>query len=656
MKINFNSYSHYLKLVKVYLLGVFLFSVFRLILFLTELENLSEIPSSERFSIMIKSFWMGIRFDTVISGYILTLPFVILTIVSFFKTRIKIVERVVFIYLFVLYSLAFLICSIDIPYFNHFFARFSITVTKWVESPIFILKMIFEEPAYWLIIIPFIVILIFFYHLLKKILFHKWEPQEEEKKLSFYLSNGVLSILFILLLFIGIRGRVEGKSPIRVGTAYFSNYAFANQLGLNPVFTLMRSYFDSLNEENKKINFLNSETAMNNVQDLLSINPINEQFPLARQINPDPSSPQNKYNVVVVMMESMSAAKMKRFGNTNNLTPFLDSIAVNGFCFDNIYSAGIHTSSGVYSTLFSYPILFRQHPMKGVNIRKFNGIAGTLKKHNYSTIYFTTHDGQFDNIEGFLNANDFDRVVTKADYPSEEIKSTLGVVDDFMFEFSIPILNELDTNAGRFFAAFLTSSDHGPYIIPEYFTPKQTDVQQQIIEYADWSLGKFIKLASMEDWFENTIFVFVADHGAALFAKYDMPLNYHHVPLIFYAPNILTESKIFTKVGGQIDIFPTIMGILNLPYVNNSFGIDLLRETRPFIYFSTDDKYGVINNEFYLIVRQIGIETLYKYRESDKNNYYKEYTDLVRSMKKYAESNMQAAQFILDYNKQYLEN
>jgi phosphoglycerol transferase MdoB-like AlkP superfamily enzyme len=161
-------------------------------------------------------------------------------------------------------------------------------------------------------------------------------------------------------------------------------------------------------------------------------------------------------------MESMSAAKMNRHGNPYGITPFLDSISTKGYYFENTYSAGIHTFNGIFSTLFSYPALFRQHPMKESAMYKYHGIASTLKKHNYSTIYFTTHDGQFDNGEGFLNGNDYDRVVELNDYPAEKAQTTLGVPDDYMFEYSIPVLDQLHSKGNPFMAAFMTASDHGP--------------------------------------------------------------------------------------------------------------------------------------------------------------------------------------------------
>jgi len=216
-------------------------------------------------------------------------------------------------------------------------------------------------------------------------------------------------------------------------------------------------------------------------------------------------------------------------------------------------------------------------------------------------------------------------------------------------------LDDANFQQQPFIAAILTASDHGPYIIPEYFKPKPNELTKQIVEYADWSIGKFISSASKRNWFENTIFVFIADHGAAISPIYEMPLNYHHSPLIIYSPNIIKQPKVVSQVGGQIDVFPTIMGLLNFSYINNTLGIDLLKEQRPYIYFSADDKYGVLSDSLFLIVNNQGKESLFRYKENDEKNRIIENQNVVNEMKQYAASNLQTAQYIIKNNKQFIK-
>jgi len=596
------------------------------------------------------TFIIGIRFDVVISGYILLLPFIIISVLFILNKHYAWIYRVLFYWVFILFTMAFAVCAADIPYFNQFFSRFSIGAFQWIDSPAFMFKMIFQEPRYFIIILPLIVFLFLFFKLLRRIF--KFSP-DQSGSIHFSLKI-VVSILFLGLIFIGIRGRIQEKSPIKVGTAYFCDNAFLNQLGLNPVFTLMRSYFDSLDEKNKSITLIDDNLAIQNVRKYLGIDQPIGDYPVARRILPD-SSGENNYNVVIVIMESMSTAKMERHGNTKHLTPFLDSLSHKNYYFENIYTAGIHTFNGVFSTLFSFPAIYRQNPMKESTMFKYNGIGNTLKKNGYSTTYFTTHDGQFDNIEGFLRANDFENIITLSDYPSKEAKTTLGVPDDFMFEFSIPVIDNLYKEKKPFFVAFMTASDHGPYYLPDYFKPKNKNIKDQMVEYADWSLRKFISLASAKEWFSNTIFVFVADHGAPINAVYDIPMDYHHTPLIFYAPGILKEARTFDCIGGQIDIFPTIMGILNQSYINNTLGIDLLSDTRPYIFINHEDKLGVIDQEYLLIMKNDNGKALYKYRNKDKKDYQNEQQQLLHEMEEYTISNLQVFQFLMQSEKRYIE-
>jgi phosphoglycerol transferase MdoB-like AlkP superfamily enzyme len=634
-----NNFWNILTILKIYGLALFVFFIFRLVLFFTQFDKITNCSLQD----IVESFIMGVRFDIVICGYLLLIPYLLLSLNSFLFHAQKL-HKFVFFLVYSLFTLSFIVSAADIPYFNQFFARFSITAFEWLDSPVFVFKMILGEPRYWLYVIPFIGLNILFYKVLKRIFTF---PETQKTKPA--VLPVFISLFFTFLMLVGIRGRLEQKSPIRVGTAFIFDNPFLNQLGLNPNFTFIRSYLDSQNEENRVIHLMDNQEALRNVQGYFNIqNPSSEQ-PLLRTENKD-TIPQFK-NVVLILMESMSASKMTRHGNPNRLTPFLDSLSNQGIYFENCYSAGIHTFNGVFSSIFGLPALFRQHPMKGSNIPQYHGLGTALKLHDYSTIYFTTHDGQFDNIEGFLRGNDFDQVISQKNYPSEEVKTALGVTDEYMFKFSIPYLNTLSRQGKPFLSVFLTSSDHGPYYVPDSFKGHSTNAQQKATEFADYSLRKFIQLAQKQTWFKNTLFVFVADHGAAIDADYDVSLAYNHVPLLFYAPNIISKNEIKSQMACQIDITPSIMGYLGIPFNNNTLGINLFKAERPYSYFNVDDKFGVIDKEWLLIVKKEGDVGLYHYQNKDKKNYAKEFPELVNQMQTYSYSNLQTLQYLLKEQK-----
>jgi len=582
---------------------------------------------------------MGVRFDVVISGYILFIPALMLFIMEIIRVNNQVIRKIVFYWIFILFTIAFIISAADIPYFNQFFDRFSIGAFEWIENFQFVFLMIFQEPKYFLILIPFLILDVLFLILLKRI----FKSHKEYGNQNIYFQI-LISILFLSIMFLGIRGRIQKKAPIKIGTAYFCDNPFLNKLGLNPVFTLMRSYLDNFDSQNSTINLIDSNTAILNVQSYLNLNNTKYNSPIAREITEDTVFT-FKPNIVLIIMEAMSAAKMQRHGNTNNLTPFLDSLASNSIYFENIYTAGKHTFNGIFGTLFSFPSLYRQHNMK--NIRSYNGFGSTLLKNGYTTTYITTHDSQFDNVEGFLRANGFQNIISQANYPLHEIKTTLGVPDDYMFRYAIPKINDLAKQDKPFFVTFMTASDHGPYYIPDYFHPKSDNIKNQIVEYADWSLKEFITLSSKEQWFDNTIFIFIADHGAPIDASYEIALNYFHSPLIFYAPKILSK-KVYKKIGSQIDVFPTTMGILKKPYINNTLGVDLINQDRKFAIINNDDKIGILDSTFFCIMNEYGQKLeLYKYKDKDKTDYFDQYREKAFEMADYAKSNMQVYQDML---------
>jgi phosphoglycerol transferase MdoB-like AlkP superfamily enzyme len=623
-----------------YLSGIIIFFLFRLGLILIYASATKEIPLAE----ILQAQFMGFRFDTVVSGYILALPQVLFFFTGIFPQTQNTIKRFSFIWIYILYFLSFFICAADIPYFLQFNSRLTIAAMTWTDTPAMMTKIVFQDVRNY----PFLALFVFsaavFYVCLKQI--EKYSFKRNNLPVRTKTSGAIFYLLAAVVLIIGIRGRIGEKSPIRWGTAFFSQHAFANQLGLNPVFTFGRSWLDSRNPENQKLNLMDEMTAFNNTREFLGMENYPQLYsPIAREVSAEGS--ERRYNIVLIIMESMAAWKMGAFGNKGNLTPHLDSIAQQSIFFTNFYSSGMHTFSGVYSALFGMPVLPGKHAMKDLESNQpFSGTAKVLSERNYNTVFFCTHDEQFDNMGGFLSANGFQNIVSEKDYPSEKSLSTLGVPDHVMFDFSFNELDRASREGKPFFAAYLTGSDHPPYIVPKDipFKPKSDEVQQRIVEYADWSVNHFLEECHKRPWADSTIFIITADHGSVHNAVYDADLSLTHTFLVIHQPKILQGKQWIEDFGGQLDIFPTTMGLLNISYTHNTPGINLMKEKRPFIYFCVDENTGCVGSEYYIVLRRNGDATLYRYRERETKNYLTEKQSLADSMKIYVQSNLQTVQ------------
>ena len=634
----------------VYAAGLLFFTIFRIVLLLTNTKAVHDIPDAT--GIMLEAFFMGFRFDTVISGYLLALPAVVLVFSELLHILSKRLLLVITVFIGIIYSLGFLICAADIPFFNNYNSRLNITILNWASSAGTVAKMILEDRVFLGYLSFYVALTALFVFILSRI-YRRYAVLFIETREKMYAGKAfrfISSLVFFCFMFLGIRGRTDEKAPIMVGTAYFCNYDFANQAGLNPVFTLMKSWMEGMKDENKRLEFISDQEAIANVQHYLGIpvTPLSHQFPIFRTVNNEPVV--QKYNVVFVLMESMSACYLQRFGNVQHLTPNLDSLAERGYSFDNFFSAGIHTYNGIFSSLYGYPALMARQMLKGAPVPTYTGLPDLMQQRGYETIFFMTHDDQFDNIGGFLTGNHFSRLISKKDYPSAEIKSTWGVTDHYMFRFALPVLNDYHRQNKPFMATFMTVSNHSPYVLPDNipFKAAHTNVRGGCVEYADWSIGDFMSLAAKQPWFSNTIFVFTGDHGVNDGELYgDLPLTYSRVPFIIYMPGQQNQHKAITAPGGQIDIFPTLAGILGGTYTNNTMGIDLLHEKRPWMYFSQDDKLCVADSsQLYIWHSRGGVEDMY-YRNGrqklDPINRPK-----ADSMKKYACSMLQTGQWLLN--------
>lgn len=636
-KFSINSYILFPALV--FLSGMFLFLLIRLILFFVHRDLAVNIPFQNISTALFKT---GSIFDSAINSYLLVLPVFFLSLGYFIRPARSIFFRLSVISICVLYLTALSLSLTDIPFFGYYNSRLTNSVLNWSDDMALMIKTGFSSSTYYPYVALFIIFSVLFcrwiYILARKTIFIR-----RDKENNIFIKI-LYFIILVFLLFNGMRGNLEyNKFPLRVADAFNSEYSFANQLGLNPVFTFFNSYIDT------KPALISDKEAVTNVQKYLNIR---QEFdsPIARKVSFDSAS--TKPNVVVFIVESLGAWQLKRYGRPVNIMPFFDSLMNQSAAFDNIYTAGMHTNNGVYSSLFAMPSVYNNKPFSSplANGQKFSGIPNTLYKNGYSTIFFCTGNKNFDNMNSFLSRNDFETIISQDDYPKDSEFTEWGVHDGVMFRFAIEKLNQLSGKGKPFFASLLTISTHESIPLPKS-EEKNFDAEiyyDKQYQYLDKSFSDFFKSASDKNWFANTIFVIVADHGQNFDPTYDVPLSYFHTPLVFYSPALIKPAA-YDCIGLQIDLFPTLMGFAGLPYVNNTLGIDLRKEKRQFAYFTSDEKFGCLNEDYYMIIRNDETDGIYKYRNKDIKNYIKEQKSLADSMRVYTYSMMQTADWLTEH-------
>ena len=279
-------------------------------------------------------------------------------------------------------------------------------------------------------------------------------------------------------------------------------------------------------------------------------------------------------NIVLITMESMSASYMERFGNTNRLTPVLDSLYKQGLAFDRVYATGNRTVRGLEAVTLSLPPCPGQSIIKRPNNAGMHSTGALLRDKGYNVTYFYGGNSYFDNMETFFSGNGYD-IVDQKSYKPEEITfaNIWGVCDEDAYRKVIRTLNE-ETRSGKpFFAHVMTVSNHRPFTYPagRIRIPNDSKSRAGGVLYSDYSLGRFFAEAARQPWFENTIFLVTADHCASSAGRTEIPLQKYHIPALILAPGLI-EPGVVDGIVSQIDLMPTLLSLLNMSYDSHFFG------------------------------------------------------------------------------------
>lgn len=323
----------------------------------------------------------------------------------------------------------------------------------------------------------------------------------------------------------------------------------------------------------------------------------------SRQIKAD--SAERKMNVVLISVESLSANFLGSYGDTRGLTPNMDSLANQGLRFSNLYASGTRTVRGLEALSLCIPPTPGQSIVKRQNNKNLFTLGNVFQSKGYHSRFIYGGYGYFDNMNEFFSQNGYEVTDRKALSDKEiHYENTWGVADEDLFTLSLRELDKDYRNKKPFFAHIMTVSNHRPYTYPEgrIDIPSHTG-REGAVKYTDYAIGKFIREAKQKPWFKNTLFVIVADHCASSAGKVELPVDKYHIPMIMYAPALLKPGE-FRKLTAQIDVGPSILGLLNFSYQSKFFGQDVfkMKDEQQRAFISTYQSLGYLKNNKLVIL------------------------------------------------------
>ncbi len=424
-------------------------------------------------------------------------------------------------------------------------------------------------PVIWIIL--FVAIAAYFtWRLVRKKLRSSVYAQPSWAKRSI-LALGVLCLPAMVYLFVDDRLK------------NFSDNSFVNELAGDGPYEFGAAYFNNALDYYKFYPTLDDREALKELKEQILQRSPGDIFlypdSLSVERNVTYQQPPEKMNVVLISVESLSASFMKYFGNQNNITPQLDSLAAQSMFFTNFYASGTRTVRGMEALSLAIPPVPGQSILRRPDNHDLFSLGHVLRSQGYTTQFFYGGYSSFDNMGPFFKTNGYE-VLDRSDLSSGEIHyaNIWGVADEDMFAYSLKKMDADHAMQKPFFAQIMTVSNHRPYTYPEgrIDIPPKKQIRDGAVKYTDYAIGKFLNDARSKPWFNNTLFVIVADHCAYAAGKASLPVTGYHIPLLIYSPGHI-RPQINNTLTSQVDLAPTILGLLHISYRSKFFGQDILR-------------------------------------------------------------------------------
>lgn len=401
------------------------------------------------------------------------------------------------------------------------------------------------------------------------------------------LPSSIQLIVVAGLLFLGLRGGI-GPIPVSPSSAYFSTKNFLNHTAVNTGFNLAISMLES-----NKFNYKSPFSFFND----------NEAAAITKGLNDYPSDStehiltSGRPNIVILLMESWSADLIESLGGEPGITPRFKELEKDGILFTDFYASGGRSQQAIASLIGGFPAT--PYTTITENAEKYAQLPSLVKILNdmdYHTSFYFGGQLTYGNIKAFLYHNEFDKIVEQVDFEDDIPAGRLGVHDEFLFQ---RYINDYKDKKEPFFSIIFTLSSHSPYDQPMEEVLNWGGNERAFINsayYSDSCLGAFFNKAKDLEWYDNTLFIVMADHSHNSYRNHKLEsFNYHRVPLFFYGPVIKEEKRgvKIPKISQTADVTVTLLNQLGIPSEDFKWGKDLLNPYSPgYAYFELHYAFG----------------------------------------------------------------
>ena len=570
-------------------LAFFFYQIARLLFWLFN-KNLIPVDSVSEY---LNLAYRGIAFDTTAILYVNSL-FILLSIIPIVINTKKVYQKILFYIYFITNGITYGMNFGDIVYFKFSQARLTTAAMNVAKNEsnvgkVFLVSIV-EHPF---VIVGFVVLMALWIFLYLKV---KVQFKKPVQLVPYFIFSVLTLCLTALLVVGGIRGDFKHSTrPINLVDAnrHVTKPAQAN-IVLNSVF----SFFRTMNTNNfQEVHFVDEKFIDENIHPY--------KLYTREEVAPKP-------NVVIFILESFGKEYSGAFNKDTNIkdfvsyTPFFDSLAIKSLIATNAYANGRQSIHGMSSVLAGIPSLKDAFTSSPYSNQKIQSIVSVSNDMGYDTSFFHGAPNGSMGFLGFGNILGFKHYYGKTEYNNDaDFDGMWGIWDEPFFQYFAKTLNQ---KKSPFMATLFSVSSHHPFKVPAKYQGKFKKGPLEIHEpigYTDYAFKQFFKTAEKMPWFNNTIFVFVADHTNQVgYPEYEKAVNRSAIPIMFYSPNpkYNLQGEI-TEPAQQIDIYPTLADLMGYNKKIRSWGRSLVADKKEdFMIINSDsiNEQFMIGNYIYL--------------------------------------------------------
>ncbi|KGK21494.1 hypothetical protein DC58_16445 [Vibrio navarrensis] len=440
----------------------------------------------------------------------------------------------------------------------------------------------------------------------------------------------ILAVAVVILGVLGARSSL-GHRPLNPAMVAFSSDPLVNDLVLNSAYSVFFA-INNMKSERSAVQFY-GKMDTNRVIELVKQSSTKEQYLPGSlpTLNFNPATHQGKKkNLVILLQESLGSRFVGGLGGLP-LTPNLDQLLKEGWSFTQMYATGTRSVRGIEAVTTGFPPTPSRAVVKlSKSQTGFFTIADLLQKQGYHTQFIYGGEAHFDNMKSFFLGNGFEQIVDEPQYDNPEFKGSWGVSDEDLYTKADQEFTRLNQQGKPFFSLVFTSSNHSPF---EYPAGKiepydaQFNTRNNAVKYSDYALGTFFDKAKKSDYWDNTVFIIIADHDARVYGSQLVPVEHFHIPALILGKDIAPRED--DRLANNLDMPPTLLSLIGVDATTPMIGRDLTKplareDERAMMQF--DKNFGYLTRDSLVVFSPGEKVSTYQYNFADKTLTPKEAT------------------------------